>query len=84
MIKLDFATTKCAAVGEAGTRSGWTRLSTAVAILLTAGGFALTLVVAPGSHILLALFVLAAIAIDFGVQGNVLLAATRPVRTALY
>jgi predicted MFS family arabinose efflux permease len=52
---------------------GWKRLATAVAMLLTAGGFALTLVVAPGSYVSLALFVLAAIAIDFGVQGNVVL-----------
>jgi predicted MFS family arabinose efflux permease len=52
---------------------GWTRPATAVAMLLTAGGFVLTLVVAPGSHVSLALFVLAAIAIDFGVQGNVVL-----------
>ena len=52
---------------------GWTRLATAVAMLLTAGGFALTVVVAPGSHVSLALFVVAAIAIDFGVQGNVVL-----------
>jgi predicted MFS family arabinose efflux permease len=52
---------------------GWTRVATAVAMLLTAGGFALTQVVALGSHVSLALFVLAGIAIDFGVQGNVVL-----------
>ena len=52
---------------------GWTRLATAVAMLLTASGFALTHVVAPGSRVSLGLFVLAAIAIDFGVQGNVVL-----------
>jgi predicted MFS family arabinose efflux permease len=52
---------------------GWTRPATAVAMLLAAGGFALTQFVALGSTASLALFVLAAIAIDFGVQGNVVL-----------
>jgi predicted MFS family arabinose efflux permease len=52
---------------------GWTRPATAVALLLTTGGFALTLLAAPGSPFSLAAFVAAAIAIDFGVQGNVVL-----------
>jgi predicted MFS family arabinose efflux permease len=52
---------------------GWTRPATAVALLLTTGGFALTLLAAPGSPLSLAAFVAAAIAIDFGVQGNVVL-----------
>jgi predicted MFS family arabinose efflux permease len=52
---------------------GWTRPATAVAMLLTSGGFALTLFFAPGSPLSLAAFVAAAIAIDFGVQGNVVL-----------
>lgn len=52
---------------------GWTRVATAAAMLLAAGGFALTHLVALGSTGSLALFVLAAIAIDFGVQGNVVL-----------
>jgi predicted MFS family arabinose efflux permease len=52
---------------------GWSRPATAVALLLTSGGFALTLLAAPGSTISLAAFIVAAIAIDFGVQGNVVL-----------
>jgi predicted MFS family arabinose efflux permease len=52
---------------------GWTRPATAVGMLLTSGGFALTLLAAPGSPLSLAAFVAAAIAIDFGVQGNVVL-----------
>jgi len=52
---------------------GWTRPATAVAMLLTAGGFVLTQLVVLGSTASLALFVAAAIAIDFGVQGNVVL-----------
>jgi len=52
---------------------GWTRPATAMAMLLTSGGFALTLLAAPGSPLSLAVFVAAAIAIDFGVQGNVVL-----------
>ena len=52
---------------------GWTRPATAMAMLLTSGGFALTLLAAPGSPLSLAAFVAAAIAIDFGVQGNVVL-----------
>jgi predicted MFS family arabinose efflux permease len=52
---------------------GWTRPATAVAMLLTSGGFALTLIEAHGSTLSLAAFVAAAIAIDFGVQGNVVL-----------
>jgi predicted MFS family arabinose efflux permease len=52
---------------------GWTRPATAVAMLLTSGGFALTLIAAHGSSLSLAAFAVAAIAIDFGVQGNVVL-----------
>jgi predicted MFS family arabinose efflux permease len=52
---------------------GWTRPATAAGMLLTAAGFALTLLTAPGSTLSLALFVIAAIAIDAGVQGNVTL-----------
>jgi predicted MFS family arabinose efflux permease len=42
-------------------------------MLLTSGGFALTLIAAHGSSLSLAAFAVAAIAIDFGVQGNVVL-----------
>jgi predicted MFS family arabinose efflux permease len=52
---------------------GWTRPATAAAMLLTSGGFALTAITAPGSTLSLVLFVAAAIAIDFGVQANVVL-----------
>lgn len=52
---------------------GWTRPATAAGMLLTTAGFALTLLVAPGSTLSLALFVIGAIAIDAGVQGNVTL-----------
>jgi predicted MFS family arabinose efflux permease len=52
---------------------GWTRPATAAGMLLTTAGFALTLLTAPGSTLSLALFVIAAIAIDAGVQGNVTL-----------
>ncbi|KJC57255.1 MFS transporter [Bradyrhizobium sp. LTSPM299] len=52
---------------------GWTRPATAASMVLTSAGFALTLVVAPGSMLSLVLFVVAAIAIDFGVQANVVL-----------
>jgi len=52
---------------------GWTRPATAAAMLLTSGGFALTMITAPGSTLSLALLVMAAIAIDFGVQANVVL-----------
>ena len=52
---------------------GWTKPATAVAMVLTAIGFALTLLVAPGSALSLGLFVVAAIAIDAGTQGNVTL-----------
>ncbi len=52
---------------------GWTRPATAAGMLLTTAGFALTLWAAPGSTLSLALFVIAAIAIDTGVQGNVTL-----------
>jgi predicted MFS family arabinose efflux permease len=52
---------------------GWTRPATAAAMLLTTAGFALTLVATPGSTLSLAAFVIAAIAIDAGVTGNVTL-----------
>jgi predicted MFS family arabinose efflux permease len=52
---------------------GWTRPATAAAMLLTAGGFALTRAVDLGSTWSMAVLVVAAIAIDFGVQGNVVL-----------
>jgi predicted MFS family arabinose efflux permease len=52
---------------------GWTRPATAAAMVLTSGGFALTMIAAPGSTLSLILFVTAAIAIDFGVQANVVL-----------
>ena len=52
---------------------GWTRPVTALAMLLTSGGFALTLLATPGSTLSLAGFVVAAIAIDAGTQGNVTL-----------
>jgi predicted MFS family arabinose efflux permease len=52
---------------------GWTRPATAAAMLFTAGGFALTRLVDLGSTFSMALLVSAAIAIDFGVQANVVL-----------
>lgn len=52
---------------------GWTRPATAGAMLLTSGGFLLTSLGRPGSTLSLALFVAGAIAIDFGVQANVVL-----------
>jgi predicted MFS family arabinose efflux permease len=53
--------------------SGWTRTATAFAMMLTTGGFALTHVAELGSTLSLAALVAAAIAIDFGVQANVVL-----------
>ena len=52
---------------------GWTKPATALAMLLATGGFALTLLTAPGSTLSLASFVVAAIAVDAGTQGNVTL-----------
>ena len=52
---------------------GWTRPATAAVMLLTAGGFALTRLVDFGSTLSMAVLVIAAIAIDFGVQANVVL-----------
>ncbi len=52
---------------------GWTRPATAFTMLLTSGGFLLSLVVDLGSTFSLMLLVIAAIAIDFGVQANVVL-----------
>ena len=53
--------------------SGMDRPATAGAILLTAGGFALTKVVDFGSTSSLVMLAVAAITIDFGVQANVVL-----------
>jgi predicted MFS family arabinose efflux permease len=52
---------------------GWTRPATAAVMLLTAGGFALTRLVDFGSTLSMVVLVVAAIAIDFGVQANVVL-----------
>jgi predicted MFS family arabinose efflux permease len=52
---------------------GWTRAATAAAILITAGGFALTRMVDLGSTWSLLVLAFAAIAIDFGVQVNLVL-----------
>jgi predicted MFS family arabinose efflux permease len=52
---------------------GWTRPATAAAMVLTSCGFGLTMIAAPGSMMSLILFATAAIAIDFGVQANVVL-----------
>ena len=52
---------------------GWTRPATAAAILVTAGGFALTRLVDFGSTWSLLVLAFAAIAIDFGVQVNLVL-----------
>jgi predicted MFS family arabinose efflux permease len=52
---------------------GWTRPATAAAMLLTAGGFALTRLLDLGSTWSMAMLVGGAIAIDFGVQANVVL-----------
>ena len=52
---------------------GWTRPATAAAMLLTSGGFVLTQLIDLGSTLSMAVLVIAAIAIDFGVQANVVL-----------
>jgi predicted MFS family arabinose efflux permease len=52
---------------------GFSRPTTGAAIVLVAAGLPLTLLAAPGSPLALALLVAAAIAIDFGVQGNLVL-----------
>lgn len=52
---------------------GWTKQATAFAMLLAAGGFAVTLLTAPGSTLSLAALVVAALAIDAGTLGNVTL-----------
>jgi predicted MFS family arabinose efflux permease len=52
---------------------GWIKPASAAAILIAAAGFALTRVLPFGSTASMALLVIAAIAIDFGVQGNVVL-----------
>jgi predicted MFS family arabinose efflux permease len=52
---------------------GHSRMATRVAMLLAAGGFLITHIGVPGSTLHLACLVVAAIAIDVGVQGNVVL-----------
>jgi predicted MFS family arabinose efflux permease len=52
---------------------GFSRLATLAAILIVAAGFLTTMVVPQGSGLALALLVAAGIAIDFGVQANVVL-----------
>jgi predicted MFS family arabinose efflux permease len=52
---------------------GWTRTATAFAMMLTTGGFALTQLASLGSTLSLTALFAAAIAIDFGVQANVVL-----------
>jgi predicted MFS family arabinose efflux permease len=52
---------------------GWTRPATLVAMLLTATGFALTRLADLGTTLSLILLLISAIAIDFGVQANVVL-----------
>jgi predicted MFS family arabinose efflux permease len=52
---------------------GWIKPATAAAMIFAAIGFALTRALPPGSTASMALLVIAAIAIDFGVQGNVVL-----------
>jgi predicted MFS family arabinose efflux permease len=53
--------------------SGHSRIATLVAMLLAAAGFLATYIGVPGSMLNLACLVVAAIAIDIGVQGNVVL-----------
>lgn len=52
---------------------GWSRPATALAMLAVAAGFLLTHIAAPGSSWSLALLVLAAIVLDFGVSANLTL-----------
>jgi predicted MFS family arabinose efflux permease len=52
---------------------GWTRPATAFAMVLTAAGFAFTCLVDFGTTFSLVALIIAAIAIDFGVQANVVL-----------
>jgi predicted MFS family arabinose efflux permease len=52
---------------------GWGRAATAAAMLITAGAFLLTHVAEHGTPLALALLVAAAILVDFGAQGNVVL-----------
>ena len=52
---------------------GFSRPATGAAILLVAGAFLSTMVVAQGSTLALAVLVAAAIGVDFGVQGNFVL-----------
>jgi predicted MFS family arabinose efflux permease len=52
---------------------GWSRPATGLAMLAVAGAFLMTHIGAAGSPVALALLVAAAILLDFGVQGNVVL-----------
>jgi predicted MFS family arabinose efflux permease len=52
---------------------GWTKPATAIAMLLTSGGFLLTRAVAVGSPLSVVVLAIAGIAIVFGVQANVVL-----------
>jgi predicted MFS family arabinose efflux permease len=52
---------------------GWSRAATGVAMLISGLAFVLTDIVEPGSTTSLVLLVAAAILLDFGVQGNVVL-----------
>jgi predicted MFS family arabinose efflux permease len=52
---------------------GWTKPATAIAMLLTTGGFLLTRAVAFGSPLSVVVLAIAGIAVDFGVQANVVL-----------
>jgi predicted MFS family arabinose efflux permease len=52
---------------------GWSRAATGAAMLISALAFVLTLICEPGSTTSLVLLVAAAILLDFGVQGNVVL-----------
>jgi predicted MFS family arabinose efflux permease len=52
---------------------GWSRAATAAAMLAVAAAFLITHIAQPGSSLALALLVAAAILLDFGVQGHVVL-----------
>ena len=49
---------------------GWSRPATGAAIMLVIAGLLMTLLAAPSSSLALALLIAAAVAIDFGVQAN--------------
>jgi predicted MFS family arabinose efflux permease len=52
---------------------GWSRAATGAAILIVAMAYLATMTVSQGSTLALSLLVVAAIAVDFGVQGNLVL-----------